>query len=424
MLDLAPLAPADRLFWEIAARFPTRPMICALYLELAGPPDLRRLERRIAAAAAAHPRLAAALVVEGDVPRWRPIGPPTPATLLDDAVDHRERLARLAPRAGDPLAAGGHAWSIEHLADHRGVEARNHGLWIRWHHALTDAEGMLDLLTALTDAGPDDDAADPTRLDPRARGDRKPTIAGAALGPLARLRQATRRLRARPRARGPVGGARVDYRELTILDGDRLAAAAEALGVATHDLLVGVTARALHRLGVEGAAPTRVHAPISARPRDGRIRLGNLGHPLHVVVDGDLADLASHLRALGAANAAAIARAAAPPPWLLGLLPRLPRPLFARVLAGAPRSVANYLPWSDAPRSVAGAPIVALHGLAPLLPFRGCTVAMIGYLRRVRVTLAADPTIHADHDAIAGALRAEFAALEALAGRNRGVLGG
>ncbi|MCA9638229.1 MAG: DUF1298 domain-containing protein, partial [Myxococcales bacterium] len=76
--------------------------------------------------------------------------------------------------------------------------------------------------------------------------------------------------------------------------------------------------------------------------------------------------------------------------------------------------VANYLPWSDAPRSLAGATITALHGFPPLLPFRGCTLAMIGYHRQLRLLLAVDPTIHRDVDAIAAAINAEFAALDAI----------
>ncbi|MCB9569489.1 MAG: DUF1298 domain-containing protein [Myxococcales bacterium] len=408
MDDETPLAPADRLFWAITDRFPTRPMICALYLELAGPPDRRRLEERIAAAAAAHPRLAAALVADRSGPRWRPLGAPTLAETVDAAVDHRERLARLMPRAGDPLAEGGHAWSIELLADRHGDEARTHGLLIRWHHALTDAEGMLDLLSALTDAGADDAAS-------RASGDRKPTVADAAKpGPLARLRQATRRLRGRARPGAQVGGLAVEYRELALLDAERVAAAARGLGVTPHDVLVGVVARALHRLDLEGGAPTRIHAPLSARPVDGALRLGNLGYPLHVVVDRASPDLASALRELGAANAAALARAAAPPPWLQRLVLRLPRRALERALAAAPPFVANYLPWSDAPRSLAGATITALHGFPPLLPFRGCTLAMIGYHRQLRLLLAVDPTIHRDVDAIAAAINAEFAALDAI----------
>ncbi|MEZ4453132.1 MAG: hypothetical protein R3B09_26965 [Nannocystaceae bacterium] len=443
----APLDPADRLFWEIADRFPTRPMVCALYLELAGPPDRPRLERRIAALAAAHPRLAADLVVDRGGPRWRGGAAPTPTWTIDSAADHAERLARLAPRLGDPLPPGP-AWSLEVLADRgpEGADATVHGLVLRWHHALTDAEGMIDLLGVLSDAEADRDLdferdhlaldrerpegersesdrdlVDPTKIDPRIVLDRKPTIADApAPGLVDRLRQFSRRLRGGPRPGADVGGARVDYREVERrLDARDLDALARDLGLTRHDFVVAVVARALRRLDLEGGAPTIVHSPISARPRDDRLRLGNFGHPLHVVVDGDPADLEASLRAIGAANAAAIARAAAPPAALLRLLPRLPRRALERALARTPRFVANYLPWSDAPRSVAGALITALHGFAPLLPFRGCTVAAIGYRRGVRLVLATDPTIHsdADADAIHGALSAEVLALADLAAR-------
>lgn len=404
------LAPADRLFWEIAARYPTRPMVCALYLELAAAPDRARLERRLHDLAVAHPRLAAALVVDHGAPRWRPAHAPALACSTDDAADHPARLARLTPALGAPLPEGGPAWAIEVLA---GPTARVHGVLLRWHHALSDAEGMLDLLTELTD--PEDSPPAPEGPD-----ERKPTIADARPpGPLARLRRILQRLRGAPRAGGDVGGARIDYRDLDVpLAPHHLSALATALGVLPHDLFVGTVAHALHNLGLDGPTTT-VHAPLSARPRGAPVLLGNHGHPLHVVVDGPRerpGDLAAALRALGAANAAAVATAAPPPLALLRLLPHLPRRAFERTLARAPRFIANYLPWSGAPRRLAGAPILALHGFAPLLPFRGCTVAAIPYAGHLRLTLATDPAIHPDPAPIDGALVDAFAALAALAG--------
>src|SRR5690606_28812950 len=130
-----------------------RPMVCGLYLALDAAPDLAALRDRVAEAAAAHPRLAQRLDGSRRAPVWRDAGgaPALETLALPDLDDHAAFVAHAAARMPERLDEGAPLWTLRAVRT-----AGGHGLWLRWHHTLSDGEGMLDLVGALCDGAPAD----------------------------------------------------------------------------------------------------------------------------------------------------------------------------------------------------------------------------------------------------------------------------
>ncbi|MCA9663088.1 MAG: hypothetical protein KC486_32435, partial [Myxococcales bacterium] len=244
MLGSTELSPEDRLFWEIAARYPSRPMICTFYFELSGPPARSRLQALVDAACAAHPRLTWRLEAERGRPRWRSQGAPAVMWSVDPELrSHGARCAWLAAQSASPLPGSGPSWSLEVLSERPESDPGrgSFGLLLRWHHALSDAEGVLDLLVAMAKTAPGRPLADPSFTAGHVGSEASPRPARRGL---AALRQ---RLRGGARSSSP-GGAPSEVCSPTLrLDFAGAAAIAAAVGVTVEDVLNVLSARAIAR---------------------------------------------------------------------------------------------------------------------------------------------------------------------------------
>jgi len=412
MIDGARLVDDDRLFWEIQRRYEMRPMICGAYLALAGPPSRARLQALLDAAAEAHPRLGCRLVDGSGGPRWQLHGGPASAprvTWEHDASlrDHAGWLERAASRMNDRLPSDGlpSQWRIVSDRPEGDAGAHVHGIWIRWQHALTDGEGMLDLLAALCAAPDEGPCGDLRARSPAVAGDRKPVVAEstgwtrrAGLTELLRQRRAMARGR---RAHGNPGSGVVEIHRIELpLHHEQLLALAGHHGVSTNDVVLSLSAwvieRGQARAGRGEPGVSAVLSPVSRRRATDGVVLGNHSRALRLVLDPLPRDPDARIETVGALCARAMASARPIPYWVYAALFRLPRPVLDRLLASAPPYISNYLPWADRPQRIAGQAITALHGLPPLLPYHGCTFAYGSHAGTLTCALVTDPAIVAD----------------------------
>lgn len=418
----------DRLFWEIARRYAARPMICGLYLALAGAPDRRWLQARLEAAVEAHPRLGWRLVDGSGGPRWQPPGSvgrddgsterASLVTWEHDASlrSHDDFLRRAASRMNEPLPSGERPWSCRIIGDRPEGEpgGRVHGIWIRWQHALCDGEGMLDLVAALC-AAPDDDApgGELRAMSPALASDRKPVIADdggwARRGGLRELLRQRRAMARGRRAATEPGSDTVEIRRLELpLRHEQLLALARRHGATTHDVALSLSAWAIerHQPRTHGGEPgvSAVLSPVSRRRVADGVVLGNRSQALRLVLEPLPRDPIARITRVGSLTAAALASASPVPYWVYAALFRLPRRVLDRMLAAAPPYISNYLPWADRPQRIAGQLVTAVHGFTPLLPYHGCTFAYSTYAGALTCALTTDPSIVADAAAIAALL--------------------
>lgn len=419
MTNGARVVDDDRLFWEIQRRYEARPMVCGVLLPLAGPPDRARLQAGLQAAVEAHPRLGCRIVDGRDGPRWEPCSRDRTATatvtwehdpsLRDDA----DMLRRVALRMNDRLPADGPPWQCRIVGDRPEGDrsGRVHGVFIRWQHALTDGEGMLDLVAALC-AAPEH-GADLRASSPATMRDRKPTLTGESTegagtkwtrsGSLRRLlKERGERARGQPTRTNP-GGHATEVRRIELpLRHEHLLALAGQHGVSTNDVVLSATAWVIEqhreRLGERG--PAAILSPVSRRAHGSGVVLGNRSHALRMVLEGLPRDPSARIATVGARSAASMASAGAIPYWVYGALFRLPRRVLDRVLAATPPYICNYLPWADRPQALAGQSVTAIHGFTPLLPYHGCTFAYCTHDGRVTCTVTTDPTILSEADAM------------------------
>lgn len=414
----------DRLFWEIARRYAARPMICGVYLALAGAPDRRWLQTRLEAAVQAHPRLGWRLVDGAGGPRWQPQAEEeavderaTWVTWEHDASlrDHAGFLHRAAARMNEPLPTGGQPWSCRIVSDRPedGTGGHVHGIWLRWQHALCDGEGMLDLVAALCAAPDDAPGGEPRAMSPALASDRKPVIADdggwARRGGLRELLRQRRALARGRRGHANPGSDTVEIRRLELpLRHEQLLALARREGVTTHDVALSLSAWAIerHRPRASGGEPavSAVLSPVSRRRMGDGVVLGNRSQALRLLLEPLPRDPIARITRIGSLTAAALASASPVPYWVYAALFRLPRRVLDRMLAAAPPYISNYLPWADRPQRIAGQEITAVHGFTPLLPYHGCTIAYSTYAGALTCALTTDPAIVPDAGAIAALL--------------------
>lgn len=415
------LGEDDRLFWEIQRRYEARPMVCGLYLALAGPPDRARLQVLLAAATAAHPRLGWRLADGSDGPRWQPLAgeaasdrAPRVTWEHDPTLrDHADILRRAASQMNERLPAGSlpSQWRIVSDRPEGDPAGRVHGLWIRWQHALSDGEGMLDLLAALC-AAPDTGACGDLRAMSRAlASDRKPVVTeGTGWTRSGGVRELLRQRRALARGRrAHPGSSTVEIRRLELpLQHEQLLALARHHRTTTNDVVLSLSAWAIdrHQQRASGGRPSTsaILSPVSRRHADGGVVLGNHSRALRVLFDALPSEPTARITTIGALTAAAMASAAPIPYWVYAALFRLPRRVLDRVLASAPPYISNYLPWADRPQRIAGQAITAVHGFTPLLPYHGCTFAYSTHAGRLTCAITTDPSIVADGAAMASLL--------------------
>lgn len=377
-----------------------RPMVCGLYLALDRAPSLPRLRSRVSALVEAFPRLRDRIADRGAGPIWSP----DPRFDLDahltqshtDGLGHAEIVARLAARMRERLDPERPPWQL-------GVWGGDncHGLWLRWHHALSDGEGMLQLLGALADSdiGPDT-SRDLRRLSPALRGEFKPHAHGAARAGASQLLWKLARRRA-PSSR--VLGSD-EFRVLPILeqvDAPMLTRLQAQWSMSTNELLIGLATGAIvryeRRQGRQGRALSslRVLSPISDRPQYTDVQLGNLSRALRPSIELDpelpgLPTTAELMARVRAASRAESEHGKTVPYGVYRLVFGLPAVLRDRVVGNGPKYIVNYMPWARDTQWIAGARVERLHGFTPMLPFHGCTFACSSYRGQLHANLVCD----------------------------------
>lgn len=395
-------------------------MVCGLYVALDRAPSLPRLRSRLSALVGSFPRLRDRIVHRDAGPLWSP----DPDFELDahltheraDGLAHAEIVARLAARMRERLDPERPPWQL-------GVWSGEscHGLWLRWHHALSDGEGMLQLLGALSDSSIEPDMSrDYRRLSPAPCGELKPRARGAArVGASGVLWKLARRREPSSRVLGSD-----EFRVLPILeqvDAPTLSRLQAQWSVSTNELLIALAAGAIaryeRRLG-RASSSLRVLSPISDRPQYTDVQLGNFSRALRPSIDlgpesRELPTTTELMARVRAASRAQMEHGKAVPYGVYRLVFRLPAVLRDRVFGKGPKYIVNYMPWAQATRWIAGARVERLHGFTPMLPFHGCTFACTSYRGRLHANLVCDtrlleqPELMAEclHEALADAIR-------------------
>lgn len=332
-----------------------------------------------------------------------------------DGLEHAGRVAQLAARMRERLDPARPPWQLSVLGGEN-----CHGLWLRWHHALTDGEGMLQLLGALADSEVEPEAGrDLRRLSPALRREFKPHASGAArvaapgvLWKLVRRREPSSRV---------LGSD--EFRVLPILeqlDAPMLTGLQTQWSVSTNELLLALAAGAIvryERRHGRAMSSLRMLSPISDRPQYTDVQLGNLSRALRPTLELDpesreLPTTAELMARVRATSRAQIERGKAVPYGVYRLLFGLPAAMRDRVFGQAPKYIVNYMPWADQTQWIVGARVERLHGFTPMLPFHGCTFACTSYRGQLHANLVCDARLHEQpelmveclHEALADAL--------------------
>lgn len=375
-------------------------MVCGLYLALDRAPSLTRLRSRLEALVETFPRLRDCIVDDRRRPAWAPdLRFELDAHLTQSRADGREHadiVAQLATRMREQLDPKRPPWQLGVLSG-----ASCHGLWLRWHHALSDGEGMLALLGALADPQIEPDTSrDLRRLSPALRGELKPHARGAArvrasgvLWKLARRREPSSRA---------LGSD--EFRVLPILeqlDAPMLSRLQAQWSVSTNELLIALAAGAIVRYERRHGrvmSSLRVLSPVSDRPQYTDVQLGNLSRALRPSIEIDpeqreLPTTAELMARVRAASREQIEHGKAVPYGVYRLVFGLPATLRDRVFAKGPKYIVNYMPWATDPQWIAGARVERMHGFTPMLPFHGCTFACTSYRGQLHANLVCDTSL-------------------------------
>jgi hypothetical protein len=229
----------------------------------------------------AFPRLRERIVEHDEGPSWETSAEWTlDAHLATCTVDSMEEIAARMRERLDPELP---PWQLCVCSGASGP-----GLWLRWHHALSDGEGMFALLGALADSEiePDPDR-DLRRLSEALRGEFKPHARGAP-----RMRAPSLLWRvARQRDTSPRALGSDEFGVLPVLeqvDAPMLARLRARWSVSTNELLIALAAGALarHESRLGRALPSlRVLSPISDRTQHEEVQLGNFSRALRPSVE-------------------------------------------------------------------------------------------------------------------------------------------
>jgi hypothetical protein len=384
-------------------------MVCGLYVALDRAANLPRLRARLLELVTAFPRLRERIVDGAAGPSWVESGSAEglsargvdtsfgvdaqlTAHTQADWHDHADIVVQLAARMAEQLDPNLPPWQVSVLSG-----PNCHGLWLRWHHALCDGEGMLMLLGALADADVEPDPSrDLRRLNPALRGEFKLEARGAArvrgsevLWKMARTREPSSRA---------LGSDM--FRALPILqqvDAPMLSRLQSRWSVSTNELLIALAAGAIARYERrQGRAMSslRVLSPISDRPQRTDVQLGNFSRALRPTIALDDTPSTSELMArVRAASQEQLERGKAVPYGVYRLVFSLPSVLRDRVFSKGPKYIVNYMPWAADTQWIAGAQVERLHGFTPMLPFHGCTFACASYQGRLHANLVCDTSL-------------------------------
>jgi hypothetical protein len=217
------------------------------------------------------------------------------------------------------------------------------------------------------------------------------------------------RARASERSERSVGSDRFAALPIfTTLGAESLTRLREVHRVSTNELLVALATWAVLRYQQRRArAPSeiRVLSPLGDRSELERVLLGNHSRALRLRLDvrelDGVPDMIARVRAVSREQ---LQRGRAVPYAFYRLIFSLPPSLCDRLLAAVPPHIVNYLPWSTAPRFIAGARVERLHGLPPMLPFHGCTFAVAGYRGELHGNLVCDTRLLADPELMVSCL--------------------
>jgi hypothetical protein len=406
----------DRMFWEMSRQYRVRPMVCGVYLVLDRAPDTAQLRARLSALVAVFPRLRARILEHDGAPMW---SEPDSEFELDahlathtraDWHDHSDIVAQLGARMREHLDPDRPPWQVSVVGG-----PSCHGLWLRWHHALSDGEGMLQLLGALADSSVEPDPSrDLRQLSPALRGETKPQARGAArVGGLGVFWKVI----GKREQRSDVVGSH-DFLTLPILervDAATLSRLQARWSVSTNELLIALAVGAIARYQRQQASPggpralgggeaqkqgrtsssLRVISPISDRPQHTHVQLGNFSRALRPSIGlGDSPDkLPSTDELMARVRAASheqLEHDKAIPYGVYRLVFSLPATLRDRMLRKAPQYIVNYMPWASDTQWIAGARVERMHGFTPMLPFHGCTFACANYRGQLQANLVCD----------------------------------
>ena len=348
--------------------------------------------------------------------RWVPVRPPAKLhhfywRTVDPDPDHHVRRATVEEPGGrqelaalvsdivsTPLPRARPLWEIT-VVD--GLDAGRVALVLKLHHAVADGGSSARIITQLMDGEgrpdttPADPAPDPRELGRTAVADLRDTLA-ATPDLVRRTREALRAGRARnqsdaPQPPQPFAAPATIYNEpltprrafaYTVLPFDDLRAMKEAFACTLNDVLLALcssTIRAhLESQGRLPDDPITTSVPVGVRRDDELDSYGNRVGNMYTSLATDVADPLERLRAIQAATDAAKEKFAVRdqrlefewqelwPLWSLfgGVLPRVGRRATGRpswnVICSNVRGPAT-------PLSFAGAPMVELHSMGPLI---------------------------------------------------------
>jgi hypothetical protein len=371
-------------------------MVCGFYITLDRPASAPRLRARLSALVEAFPRLRTRILDSSSGPRWLEpdAGFDLDAQLatqkLAELQTQTEVVARLADCMHQPLDAELPPWQLS-IVD--GTTC--HGLLLRWHHALSDGEGMLALLGALADSDVEPEPSrDLSRLSPALQGEFKPHARGTSrvrapglLWKLARQREPAARV---------LGSAH--FRVLPILeqvDAAMLSRLLSRWSVSTTELLIALAAGAVARYEQRhgrSLPSLRMLSPLSDRTQHTNVQLGNFSRAWRPSIElgASLPTTAQLMTRVQAASREQLEHGKTVPYGVYRLVFALPGVLRDRLLGNGPKYIVNYVPWAAEPQWVAGARIERLHALTPMLPFHGCTFACGTYLGQLQANLVCD----------------------------------
>ncbi|MFJ8666322.1 wax ester/triacylglycerol synthase family O-acyltransferase [Streptomyces sp. NPDC093600] len=438
------LAPLDLAFWHLeSAHHPMHLGALAHFGPAPAEPDVLGL---LACRAAAIPRLRMRV---RDV--WLPVG--GAAWAADKEFDVRRHVREIALPGADfgaetarlagelmerPLERGRPPWEMYLLT---GAPDGSFAVLVKLHHALADGmravaigAGIFDEIAAGQGAGvrrarpvpPRSWLPGPGRLVGAAR-DRIEDLGRAVEVGASVLRASRLDVRDTDALAAHSSGTR---RVATAtLDMDRIHRVRRTAGGTANDVLLTVVAGALRRWldgrgdPLPGTDP-RALVPVSRRRPGTPAAAGNSFSAylltLPVTEPEPAARLAAVRRAMDRNKAEGPLRGAGALAVLADQLPPLAHRFGAPLASGAARMLFDVLvtnvPLPRSALSLAGAPLRALHPMAPLARGQSLAVAMSPYGGRVHVGLVADGEAVPDLDGLADALADELDLLEQTAG--------
>lgn len=215
-------------------------------------------------------------------------------------------------------------------------------------------------------------------------------------------------------------------RRLAVLRSDLrdVSAIAHAADATVNDVLLAAIAGGLDALLRHRAEPVTadalpVYVPVSLRPRDERAHArGNRIGQMVVPVPLGVRDPADRLARIARSTRSAKAQGHPALGAMLGS--RLARRLLLRFLADHPVSVTTAdIPGPDHTLRLAGAPVLAVFPILPLISRVTLGIAALSYAGTLAITVIADRDSHPDLPVFAAAVGEELAALRALAAPGR-----